>query len=184
MSSKPVSNLIVVGVLKGAHGVRGDVRVKSFTADPQDCFAYGALLDETGETLLTPRNVRATKDHFIVSPSRPRQKEAWDTLRGAFLYVPRDAFPETEEDEFYITDLVGLDVYGGGDEKRGQIKAVQNYGADDLLEIQPFTGEKSIFVPFTRVDVPTVNIASKRVIIPDFELWAAQTAAGEAPKDS
>ncbi len=184
MSSAPVSNLIVVGVLKGAHGVRGDVRVKSFTADPQDCFAYGALLDDTGETVLTPRNVRATKDHFIVSPLQPRQKEAWDALRGTFLHVPRDAFPQTGEDEYYIADLVGLEVFGGGGEKRGQIKAVQNYGADDLLEIQPETGGNSIFVPFTRADVPTVNLAAKRVIIPDFELWAAQAAAGNAHKES
>lgn len=183
MSCEPVSNLIVVGVLKGAHGVRGDVRVKSFTADPEACFAYGALLDQAGETLLTPRGIRAAKDHFIVSPSRPRQKEAWDALRGTLVYVPRDAFPQTGEDEYYIADLVGLEVYGGGDEKLGQIKAVQNYGAEDLLEIQPATGEKSIFVPFTRTDVPTVNIASKRVIIPDFELWAAQTTPDDNPEE-
>ena len=92
--------LIVVGVIKGAHGVRGDVRVKSFTADPDDVFTYGALVDERGKPVLTPVSARPGKDHFIVRPKEQKQKEDWDGLRGTLLHVPRAQLPDTEDDEF------------------------------------------------------------------------------------
>ena len=113
--SKAATDLIVIGVILGAHGVRGDVGIKSFTAEPEALFEYAPFLSETGEILVDPLRARPAKDHYIVSPAKPLQKEEWDGLKGTKLCVPRDALPDTEDDEYYIDDLVGLDVYGGGD---------------------------------------------------------------------
>ena len=164
--------LIVVGVIKGAHGVRGDVRVKSFTADPDDVFTYGALVDERGKPVLTPVSARPGKDHFIVRPKEQKQKEDWDAMRGTLLHVPRASLPEADEDEFYIEDLVGLDVYSGGEERAGRIRAVQDFGAGDLLDID-LAGGGSVFVPFTLADVPVVDLAARRVVVATLEEWAA-----------
>ncbi|WP_273241919.1 MULTISPECIES: ribosome maturation factor RimM [Hyphomonas] len=171
--------LIVVGVVKGAHGVRGDVRVKSFTADPDDVFTYGALVDEGGKPVLTPVSARPGKDHFIVRPKEQKQKEDWDGLRGTLLHVPRAQLPDTEDDEFYIEDLVGLKVYSGGSEPAGRVKAVQNFGADDLLEVRLSVGGDTVLVPFTLADVPTVDLAAGRVVIPTLEDWAAPAEEGD-----
>lgn len=171
--------LIVVGVLRGAHGVRGDVRVQSFTAEPEDCFAYGPLLDEKGGALLEAVSARPAKDHFIVRPKTLRQKEEWDALKGVKLYVPRDAFEAPEDDEFYIEDLVGLAAVSPEGASVGRVKAVQNYGAGDLLEIAPMAGGKSVFVPFTEAAVPDVDLEAGRIVILEFDAWADESA-GEA----
>lgn len=164
--------LIAVGVLKGAHGVRGEVRVKSFTADPEAVFGYGPLLDEAGAVLLTPKSARPGKDHFIVRPKEQKQKEDWDALRGRLLHVPRAALPAADEDEFYIEDLAGMAVFTNDGSPAGRVRAVQDFGAGDLLEIE-LTGQAStVFVPFTRADVPEVDIAARRIVIPDLAAWA------------
>jgi 16S rRNA processing protein RimM len=175
MSDGTDNRLIVVGVLKGAHGVRGDVRVRSFTADPDAVFDFGPLLDESGKVILTPKSARPGKDHFIVRPKEQKQKEEWDAMRGTLLHVPRASLPDADEDEFYIEDLVGLDVYTGGSERAGRVRAVQDFGAGDLLEID-LAGGGSIFVPFTLADVPVVDLAARRVVVATLEEWAA---AGE-----
>lgn len=172
MTKPDKDKLIAVGVLKGAHGVRGEVRVKSLTADPEAVFGYGPLLDETGAVLLTPKSARPGKDHFIVRPKEQKQKEDWDALRGRILHVPRAALPVAEEGEFYIEDLAGLAVYSTGDSPAGRVRAVQDFGAGDLLEIE-LTGQAStIFVPFTQADVPVVDIPGRRLVIPDLAAWA------------
>ena len=171
--------LIVVGVIKGAHGVRGEVRVKSFTADPDAVFTYGPLLDTAGAPVLTPKTARPGKDHFIVRPAEQKQKEDWDALRGTLLHVSRASLPEADEDEFYIEDLVGLDVYSGGAERAGRIRAVQDFGAGDLLEID-LAGGGSVMVPFTLADVPVVDLAARRVVVPTLEDWLGE---GEAPPE-
>jgi len=173
MNQNNDNKLIVVGALKGAHGVRGEVRVKSFTAMPEEIFSYGVLLDKSGMPLLTPQTNRSGKDHFIVRPKEQKQKEDWDALKGVLLHVPRKNLPQTDDDEFYIEDLVGLKVFSGGTDPSGVITAVQNFGADDLLEIRVANGGGEVFVPFTLAEVPTVDMASGRVIIPNFEEWAA-----------
>lgn len=172
MTKPDKDKLIAVGVLKGAHGVRGEVRVKSLTADPETIFEYGPLLDEKGAVVLTPKSARPGKDHFIVRPKELKQKEEWDALRGLILHVTRAALPAVEEDEFYIEDLAGLDVYAGGDSPAGRVRAVQDFGAGDLLEIELTGHASTIFVPFTRADVPVVDIAARRVVIPELASWA------------
>jgi 16S rRNA processing protein RimM len=180
MSEKADKKLIVVGVLKGAHGVRGEVRVKSFTADPADIFEFGPLLDEAGRPVVTPQGARPGKDHFIVRPKEQKQKEAWDAMRGTLLHVPRASLPEADEDEFYIEDLVGLDVFTGDSERAGRIRAVEDFGAGELLDID-LAGGGSVMVPFTRADVPEVDLAARRVVIPGLAEWGAE--GDEAGKD-
>lgn len=173
--SKAATDLVVVGVILGAHGVRGDVRIKSFTAEPEALFEYAPFLSETGEVLIDPMRARPAKDHFIVTPEKPLQKEEWDKLKSTKLYVPRDVLPETEADEYYIDDLVGLDVFSGGDTPVGRVKAVLNHGASDLIEVQPTPRGKPVLVPFTLEDVPVVDLSAKRLVIATFEIWADES---------
>ena len=177
--SKQKSELVVIGAVLGAHGVRGDVRVKSFTAAPDAVFDYAPFLDESGKLFIDPIKARPAKDHFIVTPQTLRQKEEWDSLKGTRLYVPRAALPEPDDDEFYIEDLIGLDVFVGGDEKIGHVKAVLNHGAGDLIEVQKRSAGKSVLVPFTFEDVPVVDMALKRIVVANFDTWQDETRPDE-----
>ena len=163
---------IVVGVIKGAHGVRGDVRVKSFTDVPEHLFEFGSLFDDQGVRVLTPKAHRAAKDHFIVRPEEHKQKEAWDALKGTLLHVPRRVLPHEDEGEFYIEDLIGIHVYIDDATPGGRVKAVQNFGAGDLLEIEMPGQPGTVFVPFTQADVPVVDVPESRIIIPNLSEWA------------
>lgn len=169
--SKQKSELVVIGAILGAHGVRGDVRVKSFTAEPDAVFDYAPFLDEDGKILIDPVKARPAKDHFIVTPKTLRQKEEWDRAKGTRLYVPRAILPEPDDDEFYIEDLVGLDVFAGGEDKIGRVKAVLNHGAGDLIEIQRREAGKPVLVPFTLVDVPVVDLGLGRIVVANFDIW-------------
>lgn len=179
--STAATDLVVIGVILGAHGVRGDVRVKSFTAEPDALFDYAPFLSATGEVLIDPVRARPAKDHYIVTPETPRQKEDWDQLKSTKLYVPRDALPEPDADEYYIDDLVGLDVFAGGEAPIGRVKAVLNHGASDLIEIQPKPSGKPVLVPFTLADVPVVDLGKNRIVVANFEVWADQS---KPPKDA
>ena len=171
MSASGTDMLIVVGAIAGAHGVRGDVRIKSFTGEPADCFSYGPLLGADGAVLIEAETVRPAKSHFIVTPRQPRTREAWDDLKGTRLHVPRTSLPDTGENEFYIADLVGLSVYAGGAEPIGRVKSVQDYGAGDIVEVAPGNGGQSVFIPFTLEDVPLVDLATGRLTVADWSLW-------------
>ncbi|MEM6666277.1 MAG: ribosome maturation factor RimM [Pseudomonadota bacterium] len=164
-------DLIVVGAIVGAHGVRGDVKVKSFTAVPEDLFDYGPLLGADGAVLIEPVKHRAAKAVFIVTSKTKRQKEEWDALKGTQLHVTRDVLPPTEDDEVYIEELLGLSAVDADGAALGQVKAVQNFGAGDLLEIAPPAG-KSIFIPFTEEDVPEIDLEAGKLVVNDWALWA------------
>ncbi len=175
--------LIVLGIIAGAHGVRGDVRVRSFTEAPEDIFSYGPLLSDDRDVLLEAKSVKPAKDHFIVTPKAPRSKEDWDGLKGARLHVPRSRLPAPDDDEFYIEDLVGLDAVSRDGSAIGKVKAVHDFGAGDLLEIAPKThGEPSFFVPFTMQDVPEVHFATGQVVVLDAASWADRSDPREEDK--
>ncbi|WP_300377172.1 ribosome maturation factor RimM [Henriciella sp.] len=184
MSEKPAKKkLIVLGVIAGAHGVRGDVRVKSFTEAPETLFTYGPLLSDRGDTLLEAANTRPGKDHYIVTPVTPRSKEEWDALKGTRLHVPHSALPVPDEDEFYIEDLVGLTAHDRSGTRVGKVKAVQNYGAGDLLEILPTqSGHPSFFVPFTLEDIPQLDFETGQITLADPAAWADTSSGDEEEK--
>ncbi len=156
------SKLIVVGQIAGAFGVKGEARVRSFTDDPEACFSYGPLMDEKGVVILTPLKARPLNQDFGVTTKEQRQREEWEALKGALLHVPRDVMPATEEDEFYVADLIGMDVVHADGRVLGKVKAVQNFGAGELIEISPPSGA-AFLLPFSDPVFPEVDLAKRRL---------------------
>jgi 16S rRNA processing protein RimM len=157
-------NLIRVARVAGAFGVKGEVRISAFTEDPKTLLAHKSLLKEDGSPGLTLLSGRAQKDNLIARVEGVETPEAADALRGLQLYIPRNALPEPDEDEFYLTDLIGLSAVSPAGEELGRVKAVRDFGAGDILEIQPPAGA-SWWVAFTREAVPTVDIAGGKVVV-------------------
>lgn len=161
--------LILVGQVAGGFGVKGEVRVTAFTADPLALTAYGPLLRADGSVGLTLTSARPDKNGVVGRAKEIATKEQADALRGLKLHVPRDRFPEPEEDEFYLTDLIGLETRDADDGVIGRVKSVQNFGAGDMLEIAPSSGGQTWYLPFTREAAPEVWIREgwMRVIRPN-----------------
>ncbi|WP_119461680.1 ribosome maturation factor RimM [Rhodospirillaceae bacterium SYSU D60014] len=156
---------ILVGAIAGAHGVRGQVRIKSFTAEPADVAAYGPVSDESGARRFTLAVIGPAKGGVIARIDGIGDRNAAEALKGMRLYVPRAALPEPEEEAFYHADLIGLAVDLADGSRFGRVVAVQNYGAGDVLEIQPASGGTTIVAPFTRAVVPLVDIAGRRILL-------------------
>jgi 16S rRNA processing protein RimM len=154
---------VLVGRVAGSFGVRGEVRIACFTESPDALLRYKRLLREDGSPALTLLSGRAAKDGLIARTAEITVKEAADALRGLELYVPRTALPEPDEDEFYLTDLIGLAALTPEGEPLGRVKAVHNFGAGDILEIAPAIGP-SFYLPFTRDSVPEVRIAQGELV--------------------
>ena len=157
-------DLIQVGRVAGAFGVRGEVRITSFTADPLALVDYKTLQREDGSIGLTLTNGRVAKGSIVARAKEIETREQAEALRGLKLYIPRDKLPEPDEDEFYVTDLVGLSLIDATGAPLGRIKAVQDFGAGDLLEIAPVEGGATWYLPFTRAAVPEVRIADGVVV--------------------
>jgi len=156
--------LILVGRVAGAFGIKGEVRITSFTADPMALVDYKTLLREDGSPGLTLTGGRVAKGGVVVRAREIETREQAEAARGLRLYIPRDTLPEPEdEDEFYVADLVGLDVISVEGEALGRVKSVHDFGAGDLLEIEPAQGP-SWWLPFTREAVPEVSISERRVV--------------------
>lgn len=158
------SNLTCVAAIAGAHGVHGNIKVKSFTEDPMAFADYGPLFSETGEKLFTPKSVRPVGKFFTVSVEERLSREAIEGMKSTKLFVPRDALPETDEDEYYYSDLIGMTVVDQDGESVGVIHAVHEFGAGDTLEIKPASGP-SFFHPFTLQHAPKVDLTSRQVTI-------------------
>ena len=153
------SKLILVGQVAGGFGVKGEVRVTAYTAEPMALLAYGPLLRADGSVGLTLTSARPEKSGVVGRAKEIATKEQADALRGLKLHIPRDRLPEPEEDEFYLTDLVGLQARGPDGLVLGAVKSVQNFGADDMLEIAPAAGGPTWYLPFTRDAAPELHIA-------------------------
>ena len=156
---------VLVAAVAGSFGVRGDVRLKSFTAEPSAFATYGPLHDVKRENSWSIKLLKPVKGGFAVRMPGVATKEDADAMRGLKLYADRDQLPGLPDDEFYHTDLVGLDTFDPGGAPLGKVKAVQNHGAGDLLEIAPGPGIASVLVPFTQAIVPTVDLASRRIVL-------------------
>lgn len=160
-----MSERVCVGAVAGAFGVRGAVRLKSFTAVPQDVACYGPLETEEAERRFdVTLTGETTKGALIATLSGVTNKEQAHSLRGIRLYVPRDRLPGLEDDEFYHADLIGLEVFDTGGARLGQIKTVLNHGASDILEVVPEGRSGTVLIPFTRDAIPTIDLAARRVI--------------------
>ena len=161
---------VVVGQFAGAHGVKAEFKLRSFTEEPRDVAAYGPLRAEDGRTL-TATLVRETKPGlFVARAPEIRTREDCDAWAGEKLSVPRSALPPPDEDEFYLEDLVGLDASTPTGDPAGRVKAVVNHGAGDLIELTGVPGRAGVLiVPFTREDVPGVNLAggTLTVVLPE-----------------
>ena len=156
--------MILVGRVAGGFGVRGEVRITTFTEDPLSLARYGALKREDGSDALRVKTVRAAKGGVIARVDGVESKEAADALRGLHLYVPREALPEPADDEFYLADLIGMRVEDTSGAALGVVAAVQNFGAGDMLEIDKGDGTPTWYLPFTRDAVPEVRVAEGKVI--------------------
>ncbi len=159
-----MSDKVCVGAIAGAFGVRGEVRLKSFTATPEDIAAYSPLETEDGARSFTVKITRQIKNGLAARLSGVSNKEAADALRGTQLYVPRARLPSLPDDEFYHADLIGLTVTDTGGTPLGKVLAVHNNGADDLLELSAPGQKQTVLLPFTKAIVPTVDLSQGRIV--------------------
>jgi 16S rRNA processing protein RimM len=165
-------NRICVGVVTGPHGLKGDVKLKSFTESPKDVAAFGPVTDKTGEQSFNIRIISANHKGLVVELSGVRGREAAEAIRGTELYMPRDLLPELAEDEFYFSDLIGLAVEHINGSKIGIVSLVDNYGAGDVMEVNLKDGGTEMF-QMSREVVPEIDLKNGRVVInPPAEIFA------------
>ncbi|MFL4469879.1 ribosome maturation factor RimM [Tateyamaria armeniaca] len=157
-------DLICVGAISGSYGVHGEVRVKSFCADPEDIETYSPLSTEDGSRSFALALIRPMKNGFVARIAEVATKEQADALKGTQLFARRDQLPSLPDDEYYYSDLTGLQVFDTGGATLGQVKSVQNHGAGDLLEVQLPGGSATVLVPFTLEVVPTVDLAAGSIV--------------------
>lgn len=162
------SKRLCVGVFSGAHGVRGDVRLKSFTEAPLDIAAYGPLASEDGTRSFEILEVRPAGDHLVATIKGIASREDALALKGTRLYVERNRLPEPDEaDTWYHADLIGIEARDADGALMGTVKAVFDYGAGDLLEIALEGSARLVLIPFTSETVPEVDIdAGQLTVLP------------------
>jgi len=155
---------ICVGAIAGSYGVRGELRVKSFTAEPKNIADYAPLWSEDGEQQFELRVTGTVKNGLTARITGVATKEAADQLKGLRLFADRDCLPHLPDDEFYHSDLIGLTVFDSGGTELGRVKAVLNHGASDILEIHVKGSPQTVLLPFTKDAVPTVDLTTKRIV--------------------
>ena len=155
---------ICLGQIGAPHGVRGEVRLRSFTSDPQAIAEYGSLQTEDGRSVEI-KSLRPAKDHFVATLAGIADRDAAERLTNVKLYVPRERLPQLETgDEFYHADLVGLAAFDCAGKALGTVTAVHNFGAGDLIEVRAEDG-KTELIAFNETNVPTVDIGAGRIVI-------------------
>lgn len=164
MAKPDLEDRLCVGAISGSFGVKGEVRLKSFCAEPTALAEYGPLFTEDGARSFTITLTRPVAGGLGARLSGVATKEEADALRGTSLYVARDKLPSLPDDEFYHADLIGLEARDTGGVLLGTVIAVHNHGAGDLLEIGG-GGKPSVLLPFTMATVPTVDLNAGRIVI-------------------
>ena len=155
---------VCLGVVTGPHGVQGAVRIKSFTEAAEDVARYGPLADETGGRRFELRLIGAGKGVVIARLAGVEDRNQAEALRGLRLYLQRSALPQTEADEYYHADLLGLEAVLGDGTSVGRVRAIHDFGAGDTLELTR-PGAPPVMVPFTRAIVPIVEPAAGRLVL-------------------
>lgn len=159
------NEMICVAAIAGAFGVKGEVKLKSFTENPEDCLRYGPLLGARGEIILTIESWRRAGKFLALRSPQVQSREQAEHLKSTKLYVPAENLPPPDDDEFYYRDLIGLTVKTQAGQNAGTVIAVHEFGAGDMLEIKPKNGGASYYHPFTKAAVPKVDIKARRVVI-------------------
>ena len=155
---------ICVARIGAAHGVRGAVKLWTFTQDPLAVQAYGPLRTKDGARRFEVTHARQAKDHLVATFEGVTTREEAERLNGIELYVAREQLPDTDNGEYYHADLIGLAAVTASDAPLGRVVAIHNFGAGDIIEIAPPTGA-TMLLPFTNAVVPTVDLAGGRVVI-------------------
>ncbi|WP_176224496.1 MULTISPECIES: ribosome maturation factor RimM [unclassified Paracoccus (in: a-proteobacteria)] len=155
---------VCVGAIAGAFGVRGEVRLKSFTSQPNDIAAYSPLYTEDGSRSFTVRLTRPVTGGLGARLSGVETREEAEALKGVTLWADRDKLPVLPDDEFYHADLIGLPVYDTGGQLLGKVRAIYDHGAGDILEVFGPGRRQTLLLPFTRAFVPTVDLTAGRII--------------------
>ena len=161
-----MTDRICVAQIGAAHGIRGEVRLRSFTEDPAAVTDYGPLESEDGARRFTIEALRPAKDHFVVRLAGVGDRAAAEKLTNLKLYVSRDRLPRIDEtDTYYHADLIGLAAVTADGAALGTVTAVHNFGAGDLIEIKPHGGSEPLMVPFTEAAVPEIDMKARRLIV-------------------
>jgi 16S rRNA processing protein RimM len=170
--------LVLVGVFGAPQGVRGEIRVKSFTNDPKAIGDYGPLSGATGAREFAFERLRTLKnDMLVVKVKGVETREDAATLTGAEIFAPRSRLPPPSEEEYYYADLVGLEAVTCSGEKLGCVTQVSNYGAGDILEIAPDGGAETMLLPFTKAVAPIIDFDGGRIVIEQPEEVAGEPDA-------
>jgi len=155
---------VCVAQIGAPHGVHGEVRLWTFTADPMAVTHYGPLQSEDGKRAFEIDAVRPAKGHLVARLRGVDNRDAAERLTNVKLFVPRERLPQTEADEFYHADLIGLRAEDEDGNEIGAVIAVHNFGAGDILEVQPPEGG-TMLLPFTEAAVPEVDIKGGRLVV-------------------
>ncbi len=155
---------ICVARIGAAHGVRGAVKLWTFTEDPFAVKRYGPLATKDGARQFEVTHARQAKDHLVATLKGVTSRDEAERLNGLELYVAREKLPDTGDDEYYHADLIGLAAVTAADAPLGRVVAIHNFGAGDIIEIAPPHGA-TMLLPFTNTVVPTVDLATRRVVI-------------------
>ena len=172
---------VCLGVIAGAHGVGGEVRIGSFTAEPAAIATYGPLSDERGQRRFTLELVGVKRGDLIARIAGIADRDAAAALTGTRLYVERRVLPQPAHDEYYHSDLLGLAVEGRGGERLGLVKGLYDFGAGSVIEIERPGGVRAM-LPFTRAVVPVIDLPGGRLIVdpPPGLMEADYRAGGDA----
>ncbi len=159
-----MTNRVIVGSIGGAFGVQGEVRLKSFCADPQAISDYAPLYTEDGNVFAQLVLTGQLKNGFTARIDGVVTKEDADLWRNVDLYADRAVMPSLPDDEYYYADLIGITVVDTGGATLGTVKNVMDHGAGDLLEIIVSGQSDTTLLPFTKAAVPTVDLTAQRIV--------------------
>lgn len=169
---------ICLGAFAGAHGVKGDAKIKTFTENESGVADYGPVETEDGRQRFTLRFIRVLKPGLaLVAAPEIKNREEAAMLAGTRLYVDRKRFPELEDDAYYVEDLVGLAAFDDSGAPVGHVSAVHDFGAGQVIEISR-PGGGALLIPFTRDAAPVVDLAGGRIVIATAAM--AEISAGQA----
>ena len=165
MGQASISARICVARIGAAHGVRGELRLWPFTEDALAVSDYGPLETKDGARRFEIAHARAVKDHLVARFKGVETREAAEALNGVELYVARDRLPPPDDDEFFHADLIGLSATDSAGDAVGDIVAMHNFGAGDLIEIRPAAGGPTLLLPFSKAVVPVIDLPNRRVVV-------------------